>query len=125
MLPARDYLDLTQTKHGILFPDDSPVWAALTRIESYLDFRLQRESRVQVPPGAFIGEAVFIDSGPTLEAGAVIKGPAGGRRHLPRGASGAGSGHLFAGGAAVRSGEIPLPHGRRARARLRMSTGLL
>ncbi len=76
MFPARDYLDLTHTKHGILFPDDSPVWTALTRIESYLDFRLQREIRVQVPPGAFIGEDVFIDEGTTLEPGAVIKGPA-------------------------------------------------
>ena len=76
MFPARDYLDLTHTKHGILFPDDSPVWTALARIESYLDFRLQREIRVQVPPGAFIGEDVFIDEGTTLEPGAVIKGPA-------------------------------------------------
>jgi NDP-sugar pyrophosphorylase family protein len=76
VFPARDYLDLTHTKHGILFPDDSPVWAALTRIESYLEFRLQREIRTQVPPGAFIGEDVFIDEGTTLEPGVVIKGPA-------------------------------------------------
>ncbi len=76
MFSARDYLDLKHTKHGILFPDDSPVWAALTRIEQYLDFRLQREVRVQVPQGAFITEDVFIDEGTTLEPGAVIKGPA-------------------------------------------------
>ena len=76
MFPACDYLDLAHTKHGILFPDDSPVWTSLTRIESYLEFRLQREIRVQVPPGAFIGEDVFIDEGTTLEPGVVIKGPA-------------------------------------------------
>lgn len=76
MFSAREYLDLTHTKHSILFPDDAPVWAALSRIEQYLEFRLQREIRCQVPPGAFIGEDVFIDEGTTLEPGCVIRGPA-------------------------------------------------
>ena len=76
MFSARDYLDLTHTKHSILFPDDAPVWTALSRIEQYLEFRLQREIRCQVPPGAFIGEDVFIDEGTTLEPGCVIRGPA-------------------------------------------------
>lgn len=76
MFPASDYLDLGRTQHGILFPAAEPVWAALTRIESYLEFRLQAEVRTQVPPGAFIGENVFIDEGTLLEPGVVIKGPA-------------------------------------------------
>ena len=66
MFPACDYLDLTHTKHGILFPDDSPVWAALTRIESYLEFRLQREIRTQVPPGAFKLLAIATQLDPTI-----------------------------------------------------------
>jgi len=74
-LPA-DYLDLRHTQHSILFPADEPVWTALTRISSYLEFRLQREIRAQVPLGTFIGEDVFIDEGTTLEPGAVIRGPA-------------------------------------------------
>lgn len=71
-----DYLDLNHTQHGILFPANEPVWAALTKITSYLDFRLQREMRCVVPQGAYIGEDVFIDEGTTIEPGAVIKGPA-------------------------------------------------
>lgn len=70
------FLDLSHTQHGILFSPDEPVWSALSKIASYLDFRLQREVRTQVPQGAFIGEDVFIDEGTTLEPGAVIRGPA-------------------------------------------------
>ncbi len=76
MFSPSDYLDLAHTQHGILFPADEPVWTALTRIESYLEFRLQREVRAPVPQGVFIGEDVFIDEGTTLEPGAVIRGPA-------------------------------------------------
>ncbi len=76
MFSAATYLDLTHTQHAILFPSDEPVWAALTRIESYLAFRLQRDVRTQVPQGAFISEDVFIDEGTTLDPGVVIKGPA-------------------------------------------------
>lgn len=76
MFAPADYLDLSHTQHGILFPSDEPVWTALTRIESYLGFRLQREIRTSIPQGAFISEDVFIDEGTTVEPGAVIKGPA-------------------------------------------------
>jgi UDP-N-acetylglucosamine diphosphorylase / glucose-1-phosphate thymidylyltransferase / UDP-N-acetylgalactosamine diphosphorylase / glucosamine-1-phosphate N-acetyltransferase / galactosamine-1-phosphate N-acetyltransferase len=73
---SRDYLDLTATQHALLFPDDEPVWTALTRIESYLEFRLKREIRTELPPGVYLGENVFIDEGVIIEPGAVIKGPA-------------------------------------------------
>lgn len=76
MFSPADYLDLSHTQHGILFPPDEPVWTALTRIESYLEFRLQREIRTQIPQGASISEDVFIDEGTTVEPGAVIRGPA-------------------------------------------------
>ncbi|MDZ4287024.1 MAG: UDP-N-acetylglucosamine diphosphorylase [Prosthecobacter sp.] len=76
MFATSDLLDLSRTQHGILFPAGEPVWTALTRIESYLEFRLQSEVRTQVPPGAFVGDSVFIDEGTTIEPGAMIKGPA-------------------------------------------------
>ena len=69
MFPPSDYLDLTHTKHSILFPEDAPVWTALSRIESYLEFRLQRDIRVPVAPGVVLGEDVFIDEGTVLEPG--------------------------------------------------------
>ena len=74
--PASDYLDLNHTSHAILFPKDQPVWAALARIESYLEFRLIREVRTTVPPGAYIGEDVFIGQGTVIEPNVVIRGPA-------------------------------------------------
>jgi NDP-sugar pyrophosphorylase family protein len=73
---AADYLNLSHTRHGILFPPDEPVWTALSRIESYLEFRLQREVRAQIPQGAHLGEDVFIDEGTIIEPGALILGPA-------------------------------------------------
>ncbi len=76
-----DYLDLTATQHALLFPEEEPVWAALTRIESYLEFRLKREIRSELPPGVYLGEQVFIDEAVTIEPGAVIKGPAWIGRH--------------------------------------------
>lgn len=76
MFASADYLDLSHTQHSILFPPTEPVWTALSRIESYLEFRLQREIRTTMPQGVFIGEDVFIDEGVILEPGAVIKGPA-------------------------------------------------
>lgn len=76
-----DYLDLEATQHALLFPEDEPVWTALTRIESYLEFRLKREIRSELPPGVYLGEHVFIDEAVTIEPGAVIRGPAWIGRH--------------------------------------------
>ena len=76
MFAPSEYLDLSHTQHGILFPDSQPVWTALTRIDSYLGFRLQRDIRSAVPQGVFIGEEVFIDEEVSMEPGVVIRGPA-------------------------------------------------
>lgn len=76
-----DFLDLEATQHALLFPEDEPVWTALTRIESYLEFRLKREIRSELPPGVYLGEHVFIDEAVTIEPGAVIRGPAWIGRH--------------------------------------------
>jgi NDP-sugar pyrophosphorylase family protein len=73
---SRDYLNLDTTQHALLFPEDEPVWTALNRIESYLEFRLKREIRTELPPGVYLGEHVFIDEGVVIEPGAIIKGPA-------------------------------------------------
>lgn len=76
MFAPSEYLDLSHTQHGILFPDSQPVWTALTRIDSYLGFRLQRDIRSALPQGVFIGEDVFIDEEVSMEPGVVIRGPA-------------------------------------------------
>lgn len=76
MFAASEFLDLSHTNHAILFPDGEPVWAALSRIDSYLEFRLQSAPQPQMYPGAFIGEDVFIDFGTIIEPNVVIKGPA-------------------------------------------------
>lgn len=78
---SRDYLNLDATQHSLLFPEEEPVWTALNRIESYLEFRLKREIRTDLPPGVYLGEHVFIDEGVIIEPGAVIKGPAWIGRH--------------------------------------------
>ena len=70
------HLDLTRTAHSLLFPDDEPVWSALSRIEGYLQFKLKPAILGEVSPHATIGGQVFIDEGTVVEAGAVIKGPA-------------------------------------------------
>ena len=76
MFAPSEYLNLSHTQHGILFPDSQPVWTALTRIDSYLGFRLQRDIRSALPQGVFIGEDVFIDEDVSMEPGVVIRGPA-------------------------------------------------
>lgn len=76
MFAAADFLDLTHTQHTVLFPQDEPVWTALSRIESYLDFRLVREIRTQLPQGVYYSDDVFIDEGTVVEPNVVIKGPA-------------------------------------------------
>ncbi|MCB1226277.1 MAG: UDP-N-acetylglucosamine diphosphorylase [Verrucomicrobiales bacterium] len=70
-----DFLNLHCTQHALLFPETEPVWTALSRIQSYLDFRLKREIRSELPPGVYLGEDVFIGSNTVIEPGAVIKGP--------------------------------------------------
>ena len=76
LIRPADYLDLSSTDHALLFPEKENVWAALSRIASYLEFRLKREIRTELPPGVYLGEDVFIDEGCVIEPGAVIKGPA-------------------------------------------------
>ena len=75
MFPAEDYLDLSHTNHAHLFKTGEPVWTALTRIETYLDFRLQAVNRTQTVPWAYLGEHVFVDEDTVIEPNAVIKGP--------------------------------------------------
>lgn len=75
MFPASDYLDLDHTIHAHLFREKEPAWTALTRIEAYLEFRLQAVQRSQPVPWASIGESVYVDPSSTIEPNAVLKGP--------------------------------------------------
>ncbi len=70
------YLDLSHTLHGELFPDDQPVWSALSRIEGYLKEHLKPAILGTVSPLATVGDQVFLGEGSVVEPGAVIKGPA-------------------------------------------------
>ncbi len=80
--PPSDYLDLSHTIHGQLFPESEPVWAAVGKIKAYLADTLKPGNHGRVvhegKPGgaAFIGENVFIDEGTTIMPGAIILGPA-------------------------------------------------
>ena len=73
---AASYLDLAHTHHAVLFRETEHVWTALTRIEAYLDFRLQSANRPPNNQWAYIGEQVFVGEGTNIEPNAVIKGPA-------------------------------------------------
>lgn len=75
MLPS-DYLDLSHTIHGDLFPADQPVWSALSRIEGYLKKHLKPAILGTVSPHAMVGDQVFLGEGSVVEPGAFIKGPA-------------------------------------------------
>lgn len=75
MLPSA-YLDLSHTLHGALFPEDQPVWQALSHIEGYLKKHLKPAILGTVSPLATVGDQVFLGEGSVVEPGAVIKGPA-------------------------------------------------
>lgn len=78
--PPSDFLDFSQTDHGALFAKNEPVWSALNRIAEYLDELLDGAIaplvRGMVHESALIGPRVYIANGATVEANAVIKGPA-------------------------------------------------
>jgi len=78
--PPSDFLDFSQTDHGSLFAENEPVWAALGLISGYLDELLHGVAvpliRGIVHESARIGPRVYIANGVTVEANAVIKGPA-------------------------------------------------
>jgi len=79
--PPSKYLDFSQTDHAALFAgDETPVWSAVGAISGYLEGILGGiESpliRGSVHERATIGPRVYIADGATVEANAVIKGPA-------------------------------------------------
>lgn len=77
---ASDFLDFSQTEHGELFEDGTPVWSALARIGSFLDTLLDTVdgSLIQgtVDERAVVGDRVYVADGATVEANAIIQGPA-------------------------------------------------
>ncbi|MEM9281085.1 MAG: UDP-N-acetylglucosamine diphosphorylase [Verrucomicrobiota bacterium] len=78
-LPA-DYLDLTQTDHSSIFVEGEPVWSALKTLGTYLDQLLDSIDgpliQGDVHETAIVGDRVFLAPGSTVEANAVINGPA-------------------------------------------------
>lgn len=75
-----EFFDLAETEHAGLFMADEPVWNALRRLAPYLDERLDRVGSTgqqgRVDPRAIVGDRVYLGPGASVEANAVIKGPA-------------------------------------------------
>jgi NDP-sugar pyrophosphorylase family protein len=76
MFLPEDYLDLSQTKHGLIFEKTENVWEALREIGPYLQFSLRASVNAELIGRPLIGENVFVGKGTVIENGAVIKGPA-------------------------------------------------
>ncbi|HVE15372.1 MAG TPA: UDP-N-acetylglucosamine diphosphorylase [Chthoniobacterales bacterium] len=76
MFAPDQFLDLSQTEHGLLFEDVEHVWQALPKIAAYLQFRLKPAILGKVIGKPFISNAVYIGKGTVIEHGAMIKGPA-------------------------------------------------
>jgi NDP-sugar pyrophosphorylase family protein len=76
MFAPDQYLDLSQTEHGLLFEDVEHVWQALPKISAYLQFRLKPAILGKLIGKPFISNAVYIGKGTIVEHGAMIKGPA-------------------------------------------------
>jgi NDP-sugar pyrophosphorylase family protein len=76
MFAPDQFLDLSQTEHGLLFEDVEDVWQALPKIEAYLKFRLKPAILGKLIGKPFISNAVYIGKGTVVEHGAMIKGPA-------------------------------------------------
>jgi len=74
------FLDLEHTIHGSLFPEDQPVWSAISKIETYLQSALAslegERLNGEIHERAIIGPEVYIGPGTVVEANAIIKGPA-------------------------------------------------
>ncbi len=76
---SEEFLDLSHTRHGGLFADGEPIWAALGRIKPYLAEKIasrQVDAEAQVSSRAEIGENVVLGPGTVVEPFATIKGPA-------------------------------------------------
>ena len=76
MFAPDQFLDLSQTEHGLLFEDVEHVWEALPKIAAYLQFRLQPAILGKLIGKPFISNAVYVGKGTVVEQGAMIKGPA-------------------------------------------------
>jgi len=79
-LAPSQFLDLEHTAHGSLFPEDQPVWSAISKIEDYLRTALAsvegERLNGEIHERAIIGPEVYIGTGTVVEANAIIKGPA-------------------------------------------------
>ncbi|MDA9923808.1 UDP-N-acetylglucosamine diphosphorylase [bacterium] len=80
MFPPSKYLDLSHTSHPKLFSEDEPAWAAIGRIEDYLDKLLKLVDGTlthgSIHPSANVGTRVYVAADAIVEANAVIQGPA-------------------------------------------------
>ena len=76
MFSPNDFFDLDHTEHRVIFENVECVWQALTKIATYLQFRLKPAILGNALGKPFISNAVYIGKGTVIEHGAMIKGPA-------------------------------------------------
>lgn len=76
-LKTNYFFDLTQFPHADLFHEISFVWAALSKIHSFLKSKKLGNIEVDIPTGVYLvnPEMISIGKGTVLEPGAYIKGP--------------------------------------------------
>lgn len=73
----KDYFDLSQFKHAVIFNECKYVWEVLKKINVYLKSRTLGMIEVGIPTGAHLihPELISIGKGTIVEPGAYIKGP--------------------------------------------------
>ena len=76
MFSPDSLLDLDRTEHSVIFENVTHAWEALSKISTYLQFRLKPGIFGKLIGKPFISGAVYIGRGTIIEHGAMIKGPA-------------------------------------------------
>ncbi len=71
------FFSLENYAHAKLFDEREPVWAALTKLSSYLKHTQPGKIDVKIPEGVFVvnKEMISIGRGTIIEPGAFISGP--------------------------------------------------
>lgn len=76
MFSPTDFFELQHTEHRVIFENVEYAWQALSKISTYLQFRLKPAILGKTIGKPFISSNVFIGAGTVIEQGAMIKGPA-------------------------------------------------
>ena len=76
MFSIEEFFDLSHCEHRNLFENIEHPWEVLSKIASYLQFRLKPGLHGRLIGKPFVSGAVFVGKNTVIEQGAMIKGPA-------------------------------------------------